>query len=276
MPINFPDSPTNGQQFSVGDNVWEWNATSGTWDIVIETLVGPTGPQGIQGIQGPTGPTGAGFGGITATATDSSIVVGETTSITLNQVGALVAQSPIRVVLANATDFFEATIQSINNLVASIVIDYISTDPLDPTGQTLTVALIGSRGATGETGATGPTGADAPDITAINAQTLPGTSTGNSYTLVLSDKTKMVELANPSLTNAGTLYVPSDSVANFEIGSTVTILRADQGTITVSPDGTDVDLVVNYTPSNNLRAQWSSATLVKRAANRWVLIGDLL
>jgi hypothetical protein len=276
MPINFPDSPTNGQQFSVGDTVWEWNSASNTWDIVIETLVGPTGPTGLTGAVGPTGPTGAGFDAITATTSDTSVTVGETVSLSLNKVGALVAGSPIRVILANATDYFEATIQSFNDTTASVSVSYISVDPLDASAQTLTVALVGERGAVGATGDTGPTGADAPDITSVSSQVLPGTSPGNSYTLVLSDKTKLIEMANPSDTVDSTLFIPSDSVADFEIGTTVTIARTDLGEVLISGDGVDVDLVLNYTPSNKLRARWSSATLVKRAANKWLLIGDLL
>jgi hypothetical protein len=29
--INFPDSPTDGQEFTAGDRVWIWNNTSEVW-----------------------------------------------------------------------------------------------------------------------------------------------------------------------------------------------------------------------------------------------------
>ena len=34
-------------------------------------------------------------------------------------------------------------------------------------------------------------------------------------------------------------------------------------------------VTINATPGLKLRAQWSSATLIKRATDTWVLIGDL-
>jgi hypothetical protein len=62
--VDFPNSPSINDTFTVGTRTWKWNGT--TWDAVITTtVVGPTGPQGIkgdqgiQGIQGPKGDTGA-------------------------------------------------------------------------------------------------------------------------------------------------------------------------------------------------------------------------
>src|SRR6056297_1920172 len=40
MPINFPDSPTIGQQFTVGDQTWEWTGT--VWETVTITSYSPS------------------------------------------------------------------------------------------------------------------------------------------------------------------------------------------------------------------------------------------
>ena len=32
MAINFPDSPTNGQVYTVGSRAWAWNSANSTWD----------------------------------------------------------------------------------------------------------------------------------------------------------------------------------------------------------------------------------------------------
>ena len=41
---------------------------------------------------------------------------------------------------------------------------------------------------------------------------------------------------------------------------------------TVKPAG---GVTINATPGLKLRAQWSYATLIKRATDTWVLVGDL-
>ena len=55
MPINFPNSPSLNQTYTVGDFTWKWNGIA--WDAV-STTVGPTGPQGATGPQGPVGDKG--------------------------------------------------------------------------------------------------------------------------------------------------------------------------------------------------------------------------
>ena len=98
--------------------------------------------------------------------------------------------------------------------------------------------------------------------TSINAQSA-------SYTLVLSDKDKLVEMG---LSGAGTLTVPADDSVNFPTGATITVLQTTANQITLTPGS---GVTINGTPGLKLRAQWSSATLIKRAANTWVALGDL-
>lgn len=50
--IDFPNSPSVNDLFTVNDRTWIWTGT--TWDTVEETVIGPTGPTGPAG---PTGPT---------------------------------------------------------------------------------------------------------------------------------------------------------------------------------------------------------------------------
>jgi hypothetical protein len=89
-----------------------------------------------------------------------------------------------------------------------------------------------------------------------------------SYTLVLSDAGKMVEISNSSANN---LTVPADSTADFPIGTQISILQTGTGQTTVT---NAVGVTINGTPGLKLRTQWSIATLIKRAANSWVLLGD--
>ena len=102
-----------------------------------------------------------------------------------------------------------------------------------------------------------------PSLTTIISKT-------TDYTLSnLSERDSLIEI---NAAGATILTVPADSSTNYPVGTSLDILRVGAGAVTVSPA---VGVTLNYTPGNKLRAQWSSATLVKRAANTWVLLGDL-
>jgi len=104
----------------------------------------------------------------------------------------------------------------------------------------------------------------APVITyATNAQS------GTSYTLVLTDASDIVEMSNGS---GNTLTIPLNSSVAFAIGTVITVLQTNSGQTTIAGSG---GVTVNGTPGLKLRAQWSSATLIKRATDTWVAIGDL-
>jgi hypothetical protein len=87
---------------------------------------------------------------------------------------------------------------------------------------------------------------------------------GGSYTLATSDLDKTIEMSG-----GGTLTI-SDS-SSFPVGFSCNILQTGSSQVSVAGSG----FTVNGTPGLKLRAQWSSATLVKRALNSWVLMGDL-
>lgn len=90
-----------------------------------------------------------------------------------------------------------------------------------------------------------------------------------SYTLVLADKNKVVEMG---VASANTLTVPTNATVAFPVGSQINILQTGAGQTTVAAAG---GVTINATPGLKLRAQWSYATLIKRATDTWVLVGDL-
>jgi hypothetical protein len=124
------------------------------------------------------------------------------------------------------------------------------------------VAGDGAAGAPGTTGATGATGPAGDPTLVINAQTA-------SYTLVLSDASKLVEISNAS---ANTLTVPLNSSVAYPVGTQINILQTGAGQTTIA--GTS-GVTVNVGLGLKLRAQWSAATLIKRATDTWVAFGDL-
>jgi hypothetical protein len=90
-----------------------------------------------------------------------------------------------------------------------------------------------------------------------------------SYTLVLADSSDLVEMLSASANN---LTVPLNSSVDFPVGTQINILQTGTGQTTVVATG---GVTINATPGLKLRAQWSSATLIKRATDTWVLVGDL-
>jgi trimeric autotransporter adhesin len=99
------------------------------------------------------------------------------------------------------------------------------------------------------------------DVT-VSAQTA-------SYTLTLQDKGDLVEML---VATGNTLTVPPNSSVAFPVGTQINILQTGAGQTTVTAGA---GVTINGTPGLKLRAQWSYATLIKRATDTWVLVGDI-
>ena len=102
-----------------------------------------------------------------------------------------------------------------------------------------------------------------PSITTIAQKTA-------SYTLAaLTERDSMIEMNSASAT---TLTVPTNATIAYPVGTSIDVLRVGAGAVDVAAAA---GVTINATPGLKLRAQWSSATLVKRATDTWVLLGDL-
>jgi cytoskeletal protein CcmA (bactofilin family) len=94
------------------------------------------------------------------------------------------------------------------------------------------------------------------------------------YTLsALTERDSLIEVSHTGGT-AVKVLIPTDATLNYPIGTSIDILRTNTGAVTIEAV-TPGTTTVNATPGLKLRAQWSSATLFKRAANTWVVMGDL-
>ena len=93
-----------------------------------------------------------------------------------------------------------------------------------------------------------------------------------AYTLsALTERDSLIEVSSAT---GVTISIPTDATLNYPIGTSIDILQTGAGQVTlaaVTPGTT----TVNATPGLKLRTTWSSATLLKRAANTWVVFGDL-
>jgi hypothetical protein len=110
------------------------------------------------------------------------------------------------------------------------------------------------------------TKAGVPSITTISQKTA-------AYTLSsLTERDTLIEINSST---GVTLSIPTDASVNYPVGTTLDILQTGTGQVTIAAV-TPGTTTVNATPGLKLRTQWSSATLMKRAANTWVVYGDLM
>jgi hypothetical protein len=91
----------------------------------------------------------------------------------------------------------------------------------------------------------------------------------SAYLVASGDQNDLIQL-----NGTFTVSIPTDATFNFDIGTQISLLNIGTGVITIAAT-TPGTTTVNATPGLKLRAQWSSATLIKRAANTWVVVGDL-
>lgn len=100
------------------------------------------------------------------------------------------------------------------------------------------------------------------DLTmSINSQT------GTTYTLVLSDAGKVVEISNAS---AITVTIPTNASVAFPIGTVLEVFQLGAGQITIA-----VGSITLRAPGGaKTRVQYSTLSLRKRATDEWVISGD--
>ena len=104
----------------------------------------------------------------------------------------------------------------------------------------------------------------AGSISVQSDNTITTNAQASNYTIAPIDSGRLIEMSG-----GGTLTI-TDS-ASFPVGFSVDILQTGASQVTIA--GTS--FTPNATPGLKLRTQWSSATLIKRALNSWVVLGDL-
>lgn len=96
------------------------------------------------------------------------------------------------------------------------------------------------------------------------------TTQTDDYTLALTDAEGVVEL---NKSTAIELTVPADADVDFPLGTQIDVVQVGTGQASVVGD---TGVTVNsFEGSLALAGQWAGATLYKRGADDWVLIGNL-
>lgn len=103
----------------------------------------------------------------------------------------------------------------------------------------------------------------------LNAQT------GTTYTFVLADNGKLVTASNAS---AQTYSIPTNASVAYPIGAQINIIQIGAGQVTIQAVTSGTTTVASTGASAaapKLRAQYSSATLIKVATDTWYVVGDI-
>lgn len=96
------------------------------------------------------------------------------------------------------------------------------------------------------------------------------TDTSGNYTLQITDANSVLLINHP---NQNDVNIPRDAVAPFEIGTEIKIIQIGAGKTHVITSGG----VTLYAPGskNKLNVQYSTAVIVKIAADTWSISGDI-
>ena len=246
----------------------------------IQTQIDTKAPLASPALTGtPTAPTAAALTNTTQIATTAFVTsaVSSATIATLDEIGdvAVTGVSSGQFLKWNGSNWVNDAI----DLGTDTTGDYVSS-LVAGTGVTLTnnsgetatpTIAIGQAVATNSN-------VQFADITATGTMTITGetiigpaaiANKTAAYTLALADQGKIIEM---NVGSAVQLTVPPNSSVAFPIGTQINIVQYGVGKVEVLQGA---GVTVRGTPGLFLRAQYSSAALIKRATNEWYLVGDL-
>lgn len=92
---------------------------------------------------------------------------------------------------------------------------------------------------------------------------------GSSYTLVLSDWGKIIEMQNGG---PNTVNIPTNASVPFPIGTEIQVIQNNSGQTTIAGAGVTLRSKSSFLKIAN---QFTGVTLVKRATDEWYVIGNL-
>ena len=202
---------------------------------------------------------------LTGTPTAPTATVGTnttqiaTTAFVKAEVDAVIAAAPGAL---NTLDELAAALGDDANYATTVTNALALKAPLAGPTFTGTVALPAASSVTLDGTALSTTLATKADKTADIA------SKSGAYTFVTGDVNMILEFNSASGAN---FTIPADN-SFWPVGQRLEVLQVAGGQVTIV-GGSGV--TVNGTPTAKTRTQWSGATVIKRAANTFVVVGDL-
>ena len=223
----------------------KYSSASATTDLALKANLASPALTGT-----PTAPT--------ATAGTNTTQIATTAFVT-GAVSDLIASAPGAL---NTLDELAAALGDDANFASTVTTSLAAKAPLaSPTFTgTVTVAANGIAFTDGT-----QTKEGVPSRTTINSVT-------DTYNLSTGGLTLRDTLIECNKATGFTVTIPANSTTAFPVGTSIDILQTGAGQVTIAGAA---GVTVNATPGLKLRAQWSSATLFKRATDTWVVMGDL-
>lgn len=93
-----------------------------------------------------------------------------------------------------------------------------------------------------------------------------------NYTCALVDRGTCLEMSSASNFS---FFINTDAAVAFDVGAVIEFCRMGAGTVTIAATTPGTTTLRSPTGTFTIRAQYSTASVRKRAANEWVLSGDL-
>jgi hypothetical protein len=265
------------------------NGTTGSGSIVLAssptiataTLSSPTMTTPSLGVASATSINKV---AITAPATGSTLTIADGKTLTANNTLTLTGTDSSSVsfgaggTVAYVADKLSVFAATSSSELAGVISDETGSGALvfgtSPTIATPTLTLSTTTSTTAGRVAYDSTGfkiivGDGTTAREYASSTVVTNAQTSSYTTVLGDKDKLIEM---NVASGNTLTIPPNSSVAYPVGTQIRILQVGAGQTTLTPGA---GVTINGTPGLKLRAQWSSATLIKRATDTWVAVGDL-
>ena len=202
----------------------------------------------------------------TLTVEDKNIVLGSVTTNAAADGGGitLIGSTDKSITWTNSTSSWTSS-ENID-LVSGKVIKIAGTQVLSATNYTGEAATVAANSVTPSILQEGP--ARAGFRSQLNAQTT------TPYTLVAGDLGKLITM---NASTGMTLSIPANSAVPFTVGDRIDVVQIGTGALQiVGASGVTVNCTPQGTANTaNLRAQWSSATMVKINTDQWIVLGDL-
>jgi hypothetical protein len=246
-----------GDGYIVVNNLWIWNPNVSDWQNA-----GPVvGPQGVAGPIGPTGATGLSITGPAGPQGADSTVPGPT--------GPAGATGPQGITGPSVTGPAGPTgATGAASTIPGPTGPAGSQGPTGPAGPASTVP-----GPTGPAGATGPTGIGATGPTGTPFYELTGNVYTTPITLAQADAFRLVRM---NVGTAHTVTIPPDGQSGytFPVGTQIVLIQYNSGQTTIAPG---VGVILNSEGGKRKLSQtYATGSLLKIAANEWLLAGSLV